>query len=161
VTEPRRAFEEALEDLLEAGRPVTSRLLQDLQSKHEAYVAWDAQMLPEPGSFLVKGPPPTPREEVLGKIDRRVGFEVEPPAVAEAEPAPVANNPPHVWKPGPKPSLIPPEIEAAIVQQRIDPDVPERTQEQIAGDHGVSRDQVKYWEGRIRARLGRARKRSG
>jgi hypothetical protein len=94
VTSPRRRFEEALEDLLEAGRPVSSHLLQDLESKHDAWwahVRGPGRSRPEEGYFVGA---PTPWEEILGKLERRCGFEPEPTVVVEPEPEPVANNPP-------------------------------------------------------------------
>jgi hypothetical protein len=93
------------------------------------------------------------RKWLVARLD-----EVRSPAAA-AEP--VENGPPRVGKPGRRAKPIAGELEAAIIEHRIDADPPTRTQEEIGDELGFTRNQVKHFEGRIRRRLKLARERSG
>jgi hypothetical protein len=85
------------------------------------------------------------------KAEDLLGVMIGEPRLA-AEPVPDQSNSPRVWKPGPKPKPLSEELEADIAQRIKDPGAPELTQEKIAQRHGLTRDQVKHLERRIRRR---------
>jgi hypothetical protein len=74
VTTARRAFEEALEDVLTGGRPATRHVLDGLHTLWETWAHRGARSDPAAGYFAGAA---TPWKEILAKIERRVGFAFE------------------------------------------------------------------------------------
>jgi hypothetical protein len=140
------------EDLEARGGEVREDQRRDLRARWEAWERNPSKAMP--GEVFIAARP-TGRW-TWERIATRLGLEpLAEPVAAEKNPA-ATNSPPHVGKPGPKATRPPKDLETRLMERIKNPDTPGNLQREIAEEFGLSRDQVKYQEGRLRRRLGLA-----